>query len=43
VERMRATGARVVGTVLNDPDEVLGSQEEYYHYQYGYGEEVAAR
>jgi capsular exopolysaccharide synthesis family protein len=40
VDRMRATGARMVGTVLNDPDQILGSREGYYHYQYGYGEKA---
>lgn len=29
--RLRLVGARVLGTVINDPDNVLGSSEEYYY------------
>ena len=31
LQRLEVVGARVLGTVLNDPDNVLGSAEEYYY------------
>jgi Mrp family chromosome partitioning ATPase len=33
-ERLRLVGARILGTVLNDPKEMLESTEEYYYYDY---------
>ena len=33
-ERLRLVGARILGTVLNDPREMLESTEEYYYYDY---------
>jgi capsular exopolysaccharide synthesis family protein len=33
-ERLRLVGARILGTVLNDPKEMLESSEEYYYYDY---------
>jgi len=31
LQRLRLVGARVLGTVINDPENVLGSSEEYYY------------
>jgi capsular exopolysaccharide synthesis family protein len=31
LQRLKLVGARVLGTVLNDPDNVLGSSHEYYY------------
>lgn len=31
LQRLRLVGARVLGTVINDPDNLLGSSEEYYY------------
>lgn len=39
-DKLRAVGARILGTVLNDPSDMLGSASEYY---YPYAEGVAAR
>jgi capsular exopolysaccharide synthesis family protein len=33
-ERLSLVGARILGTVLNDPKEMLESTEEYYYYDY---------
>jgi len=33
-ERLRLVGARILGTVLNDPKEMLEATEEYYYYDY---------
>jgi capsular exopolysaccharide synthesis family protein len=33
-ERLRLVGARVLGSVLNDPSELLESTEQYYYYDY---------
>lgn len=33
-ERLALVGARVLGTVLNDPKEMLDATQEYYHYEY---------
>jgi capsular exopolysaccharide synthesis family protein len=33
-ERLRIVGARILGTVLNDPKEMLEATEEYYYYDY---------
>ena len=40
VERMQAVGARVLGTVLNDPEEMLGLSEDYYYHQYEYADQA---
>lgn len=34
LERLNVVGARVLGTVLNDPEEILSSSEDYYYYHY---------
>lgn len=36
LERLQIVGSRVLGTVLNDPQEILGTSEDYYYYQYRY-------
>jgi capsular exopolysaccharide synthesis family protein len=33
-ERLNLVGARMLGTVLNDPKEMLDATQEYYHYEY---------
>jgi capsular exopolysaccharide synthesis family protein len=33
-ERLNLVGARVLGTVLNDPNEMLDATSEYYYYEY---------
>src|ERR1019366_4061132 len=33
-ERLTLVGARILGTVLNDPKEMLDATEEYYYYNY---------
>jgi capsular exopolysaccharide synthesis family protein len=33
-ERLKIVGARILGTVLNDPKEMLEATEEYYYYDY---------
>ncbi len=33
-ERLRIVGARILGTVLNDPKEMLEATQEYYYYDY---------
>ncbi len=33
-ERLQLVGARILGTVLNDPTEILESSEQYYYYDY---------
>jgi capsular exopolysaccharide synthesis family protein len=33
-ERLNLVGARILGTVLNDPKEMLDATQEYYHYEY---------
>ncbi len=35
-ERLQLSGARILGTVLNDPQELLQSSGEYYSYYYEY-------
>ncbi len=42
LERLQVVGGRVLGTVLNDPQEILGTSEDYYYYQYRYAEKKAA-
>jgi capsular exopolysaccharide synthesis family protein len=42
LERLQIVGARVLGTVLNDPQEILGTSEDYYYYQYRYSERKKA-
>ncbi|MEO5589239.1 MAG: polysaccharide biosynthesis tyrosine autokinase [Gemmatimonadaceae bacterium] len=31
LQRLEIVGARILGTIINDPDNVLGSSEEYYY------------
>jgi capsular exopolysaccharide synthesis family protein len=33
-ERLRLVGARLLGTVLNDPTDMLDASEQYYYYDY---------
>ena len=33
-ERLRLVGARILGTVLNDPKEMLDASDQYYYYDY---------
>jgi capsular exopolysaccharide synthesis family protein len=33
-ERLRLVGARILGTVLNDPREMLDAADQYYYYDY---------
>jgi len=40
-ERLQLSGARILGTVLNDPKELLQSTEEYYYYYYDYESQAA--
>lgn len=42
LDRLQAVGSRVLGTVLNDPQEILGHSEDYYYYQYRYSTLPAA-
>ena len=42
VAQAENVGARVLGTVLNDPQEILGTSEDYYYYQYRYSERKRA-
>ena len=41
-EQLRAVGARIVGIVLNDPDQKIGGHEKYAYYYDSYSDEVAA-
>ncbi|HUR00867.1 MAG TPA: polysaccharide biosynthesis tyrosine autokinase [Gemmatimonadaceae bacterium] len=40
-ERLRQVGARILGTVLNDPKEKLEATEQYYYYNYSSSEAQA--
>jgi capsular exopolysaccharide synthesis family protein len=42
LERLQVVGGRVLGTVLNDPQEILGTSEDYYYYQYRYADKKVA-
>ena len=42
LDRLQIVGSRVLGTVLNDPQEILGISEDYYYYQYRYSTLPAA-
>lgn len=36
LDRLLVVGARVLGVVMNDPQELLGVSEDHYYYQYQY-------
>lgn len=36
LDQLQVVGSRVLGAVLNDPQEILGLSEDYYYYQYRY-------